>query len=390
MRYALIWIGGAAFIALLAVSGVLTTFATAIAVPQAADLVQANTSALAWGAARSLVFVIAVAAVLLMVRDDKIPGRIAVWLVAAIVAADLWSIERLYWQFSQPASVVYASDSAIRYLQSQAQPGRVLTVGQGPGAMPQDPELDYDGLMIHRIRQALGYHGNQIHRYEFLAGRDEGYRAILSSPQVWRLLNVQYLLTNLTNLQTQIPGFRQILGPVRDAAGSTLYLYRLPGDNPVAWTTPVSVKAGDDQTLATVTDPRFDPTAAAVYDSAAPVAAEHVTTLPAPLGIGVTATRYEPGHLAFKLDKPAPAGSSLIVSENYFPGWVATVDGKPAVAARVDYTLIGVPLTAGATTVELTFTSHIDEVGKLITFCAAAIALVWWLVELILSRRRHG
>lgn len=389
MRYALTWVAVAAAIALLAVSGVITTFSAALArEPQLADLAQANAPAVTVGAARCLLFVVLIAGVLLLVRDDKVPGRIAVWLIAFLVAADLWSVERLYWQFSPPASVLYATDSAEQYLLRQPQPVRVTPVALGPGTVGRDPELGYDALMIHQIRQSYGYHGDQLHRYDVLAGRDDNYKGLLASPQVWRLLNIQFLLTNVGTLQ--FPGLTLVLGPVRDAAGTQLYLYRLPGDNPVAWTTPVSVKAGDAQALATITDPRFDASVAAVYDTAAPVAGQVVQKLPTPLGITVTATRYDPGHMTFHLDKPAPAGASLIVSENYYPGWVATVDGKPAVTARADYTLIGVPLPAGATSADLTFTSHVYEVGKLITLCAAALAVLWWGAAVLVARRRHG
>src|SRR6185437_7651247 len=135
-------------------------------------------------------------------------------------------------------------------------------------------------------------HGNQIHRYDELLGRDDGYRRVMS-PQTWRVLNVRYLLTNVGNVQ--FPGLQLVVGPVKDASGTTVYLYRLPGDNPAAWVTPVSVKAPDDQALATVIDARFDPTLAAVYDTAAPVTGQRVQKLPPPLGIAVTATRYDPG-----------------------------------------------------------------------------------------------
>ena len=388
MRYAVIWIVVAAGIALLGVGGVLTTLSVGLASPQTADLAQANASAVSLGAARSLLCVVVIAGVLMLIRDDKLPARLAVWVIAVVVAADLWSIEHLYWQFSPPAAVVYAPDSAVRYLEAQPQPGRVLSL-EGQGGAPRDPEIGQgNALMIHRIREALGYHGNQIHRYDVLAGRDQNYQPLIGSPQIWRLLNVRYLLTNIGSLQ--MPGLTLVVGPTRDASGSTVYLYRLPGDNPVAWTTPVSVKAADDQTLATIADTRFDPTRAALYDTSAKVPAEQVQKLPPPTGIAVTATRYDPGHMTFRLDKPAPAGASLIVSENYYPGWVATVDGKPATAARADYTLIGVPLPAGATAVDLTFTSHVYEVGKTITFCAAALALLWWVAALVAGRRRDA
>jgi hypothetical protein len=387
MRYALVWVGVAALIAVLAATGVLTTISAGLALPQLADRVQANASALTIGALRCLVFVVATAAVLMLVRDDKVPTGIAVGLIAVIVAADLWSVERMYWRFSAPAAVVYASDSATAYLQHQAQPGRVVAAPLSNEVSGRDPELEYDALMVHRIRQATGYHGNEVRRYDVLAGKDQGYQPLLT-PQIWRLLNVQYFLTNVGTLKS--PGLQLVVGPVRDASGTTLYLYRLPGDNPVAWVTPVSVKAPDDQALATVTDTRFDPLVAAVYDTAAPVAGQRVEKLPAPLGIAVTATRYDPGHMTFRLDRPAPAGASLIVSENFYPGWTATVDQKPAADGRADYTLIGVPLPAGATTVDLTFHDPAYAAGKVITYCAALIALGWWVTAVLVARRRHG
>jgi len=387
MRYAATWTIVAVVVTLLAVSGVLTTLSVGVAPPELADRAQANASAVSLGAVRCLVFVLLAASVIMLVRDDKLPARVAIWVMAAAMAADLWSVERLYWRFSPPAAVIYATDSAEAYMQRQPQPGRVVAAQLGPDAAERDPELFGDALMIHRLRQAIGYHGNQIHRYDVLAGGPD-YRPILSSPQIWRLLNVQYLLTNVGTLQA--PGLQIVVGPVRDAAGSTLYLYRLPGDNPAAWVTPVSVKATDDQALATVSDARFDPTLAAIYDTAAPVVGQHVDKLPPPLGIVATATRYDPGHLTFHLDRVAPAGASLIVSENYYPGWAATVDGKPAPAARADYTLIGVPLSAGATTVDLTFHSSVAEVGKTITLIAAVVAVGWLAAGVVLSRRRHG
>ena len=41
------------------------------------------------------------------------------------------------------------------------------------------------------------------------------------------------------------------------------------------------------------------------------------------------------------------------MSENYYPGWTAPVDGRPAATARADYTLMGVTLPAGDASLEL-------------------------------------
>ena len=59
--------------------------------------------------------------------------------------------------------------------------------------------------MIHDVRQAIGYHGNELKRYDVLAGKADGFRPIFTA-QIWRLLNVRYLLTNLAALQ--MPGLR--------------------------------------------------------------------------------------------------------------------------------------------------------------------------------------
>jgi hypothetical protein len=387
IRYVIAWVAVGGAISLMAAGGALTTMSTIIAGPDASDRVAANAPFVTVGSLRSLVFVLLIGAVLVLRYRMRLSPRLAGWAIAALVVIDLWTIERLYWNFSPPASVVFGSNAAIDYVKREAQPARVLAVQLSPDAARGDPFLNYDALMVNRVRLMAGEHGNELRRYEALIGLDQGPRALFNG-QLWRLLNVRFLLTNLTPLP--LPGSQLVAGPVRDGVGTNLYLYRLPGDNPGAWVTPVSVKAGDEQTLATVLDQRFDPTLAAVYDTAAPVTGQHIDKLPPPLGITATATRYDPGHMTFHLDKPAPAGASLIVSENFFRGWSATVDGHPTAVGRADYTLIGVPLSAGATTVDLEFHSRADSVGLMVTFAAATLALLWLAAVAVLDRRRHG
>ncbi len=151
------------------------------------------------------------------------------------------------------------------------------------------------------------------------------------------------------------------------------------------------MKASDDQVLATLLDPRFDVRRAALFDESADVSVEPaVRALPEPLAIRANVMRYAPGNVQIDLSAPAPPGASLVVSENYYPGWRATVDGKSARLGRADLTLIGVELPAGAKSVELTFESASYQVGKTITWIALAVGLLafgagWWL-----DRRRVG
>lgn len=385
------WLVAGGVIALLATAGVLTSIATRIAEGfaggQLDDLIAANHTSLILGAWRSLLFVAVAAALVLAAERKRIGMRALAWGLAAVVVVDMWSIDRLYWLFSPPASVIYAGDPATEYLR-QAPLGRVIAVPlSNEGLVPRDPNFGYDGLMVHRIRLATGYHGNEIGRYRQIGSPDGSdlYQNLLN-PVFWRLANVRYLYTNADVNQ---PGITKLLGPVKSAAGSTVYLYRLPGDNPPAWVAPVIVKVGDAAALATILDPRFDPLRAAIMDSASSVAGQRISTLPEPLSVTPQITRYDPGHISIELSTPAPAGSALVMSENFYPGWTATIDGRTAQTVRTDFNLIGVPLTIGATRVSLDYFDPAYQTGKLVTLLAALLAVALAVTGAIVERRRR-
>jgi hypothetical protein len=393
-KYLIGWAIAGLVIALLASIGVLSSIAESFAHEQLLDRVQANKPALVLGAWRSFAFVLLLGGLWFAMSRATISSRTAAWALLALVAVDLWSIEHVYWMFMPPANVIYVSDPIIELLKSEPQPARVLPleVRQAP---ERDPFLSGDALMTHRIRNVLGYHGNQLGRYyaaaggpnNDLLGRNNGGNQLLS-PNVLALTNTRYILTNIPELPF-IGNTTLVKGPVRNASGDTVYLFRLNAENPYSWVTPVAVKAPDEQVLATILNPRFDVTRAALFDTSANVnVAQGVQSLPAPLEIKTTVRHYEPGKVLIDLSAPAPQGSSLVVSENYYPGWIASVDGKPARIGRADYTMIGVELPPGARSIELNFTSPTYEKGKMITWVAIALGFLMLGAGLWRDRRR--
>ena len=372
-KYVIGWLIFGGVIALLASLGGLTNVAESFADPRAIDRVQANSGAVFLGAWRSFAFVLLFAALWYVLDRGRISVKQAAWVVAALMAIDLWSIERIYWMFSPPAKVIYASNPIIETLKSEPQPVRVFAFPvrqRGPDAI-----LSGDALMTHRLRNVLGYHGNQLGRYNELVGLNSDDNRLFSA-NVLQLTNTKYFLTNLSELPF-IGNTTLAKGPVVDASGDSLYLYRLNAENPYSWVTPVAVKAPDDQVLATVLNPRFDLKRAALFDTSAQItAAQNVQSLPAALAVTSSVRKYEAGSVQIDLSAPAPKGSSLIVSENYYPGWIATADGKPARLGRADYSMIGVELPEGVRTIDLRFTSPAHERGKTITWLAIAIGFL--------------
>lgn len=385
-RYLIGWGGAAVAIALLASAGSLTSIATSIAAADRADLVAANNGEVVAGALRSAIFVLLALAALFLTQRQQLSGQWAAIALAAVILTDLWSIERKYWMFMPPAKVIFAENDVTKYLNAQQQPARLIA-RELAAAAGRDPYIGgTDGLMDHRIRDALGYHGNQIDRYDVLAGRPQ-YNQI-GNPNFWALANIQFFLTNTDSLP--IPGATRVLGPVSSPIGTPLYLYKLPGVQPFAWLAPVIVKADDEATVNTLLDPRFDVRRAAIFANDAQVRAQQIQALPEPLSIEANASDYKPGHFVVELSAPSPAGSALVVSENYYPGWSATVDGKPVPVWRADMPFMGVELPVGARRLEFNFASKPYERGKTITLVALFLSLGAWVAGAFVGRTRGG
>jgi hypothetical protein len=385
--YGFAWLAFGLVIVGLAVTGELSTIAESLAPDDMSDAVVANSVNLTWGAWRSLALVFLTTGVLLFLRRRKIGQKAGGWALIVLVAADLWSILRHYWLFAAPASQLFASDAIVERLKRETQPARVIAFQITPTGV-RSPYMDGDGLMVHGIRSVLGYHGNEIGEYDRLLNKADGYREVVNS-NTWHLLNAKFVLTNIPDGASVFHGASWVIGPVKDAAGLQTYLFRLPGENPYAWVTPAAVKAEDEAVLRTVLDRRFDVGSAALFAPDAPVEVmDSLLEMPPPMALPVVVTRYAPGKVAMELASPAPAGSALVVSENFYPGWRAAVDGKPAPVGRVDYTLIGVGLPAGARKVDLEFRSQPYETGRLVTVLALLFSLAAITWGVLKERRR--
>lgn len=84
-------------------------------------------------------------------------------------------------------------------------------------------------------------------------------------------------------------------------------------------------------------------------------------------------------------DTSAPADGLLVVSENFYPGWRATVDGQPAEILRANLTLRAVPVSAGQHRVEMWY----DPLSFKLGGALSAITLAACIVALLVLARRN-
>jgi len=84
----------------------------------------------------------------------------------------------------------------------------------------------------------------------------------------------------------------------------------------------------------------------------------------------------ETDRMSFEVNSDSPA--LLVISNNYYPGWNATVNGQPAKILRTNYTSMGISVPQGRSDVVLKFVTpgfRLGAVISVISICLCAVGL---------------
>jgi len=338
----------------------------------------------------SLIVWLTLAGAGLVLLGLRLSGRMAtspfVGLALALVCIDLFhagmgynpAVDRDYAE--QPAT------GAIRYLQRQ-NPARFVSTEEIPiNVIP----------MRFGLYEARGYDLPIVRRFDRIwrsqvtptAGTvaaglvDVPLRFPAPTPsalRLMRLLGVTHILHAQTVLPARPPLDRLAPFPPLRARGLRLVydgadarVYRVVGALPRAFVVPVQrVVSGGDEALAAVTAPGFDGRRVAVTEgrvAGVPVSGSGV-------GSVGRVVRYEPERVVVR----ASGSGLLVLSDNWFPGWRASVDGREVPVERVDYLFRGVRLGPGEHTVEFRYRPLSWRLGwivSLVSLALLALALI--------------
>jgi hypothetical protein len=138
---------------------------------------------------------------------------------------------------------------------------------------------------------------------------------------------------------------------------------------------PAALKAPAERIVPTLVSARMDYDRVVLLDQDAPVAGDSITALPAPSPSQASVTHWEPGRMTIALDPAPTAAGYVVVAENWYLDWRATVDGQEAAVLRGNHTLITVPVPAGARQVELAVRSRTVALGTKVSLGSLAIVL---------------
>jgi hypothetical protein len=297
---------------------------------------------------RSVALALAAAGACLVI-SGRAAGRLSpavfLTLALAVTAWDLTTVGQPYNLSPIDPTAYYQQQPAIvRYLQGMPAPFRVRN----------DKVLPENFGAIAEVSSVEGNSPLQLRFPQELAGAVDEWR-------LWLLMDVKAVMT------------RQILGAGVELAlkeGDVgLYTVRQPRH---AWVVGQATLAGSDaEALTVLASAEFDPQLAAVVRDADAARLDGLS------GQAVV-TVYQPQYIA--VEAQAQGRSLLVVSEMWYPGWQARVDGQDAPLYRVDHALRGVVLTAGTHRVEFAYAPPSFRWGagiSLLALLAVVVVTLW-------------
>ncbi len=308
-------------------------------------------------------------------------GWIKSWLacigLTAICLVDLWQIDKRYLNdesFTDPTALAegFKMTPADRQILQDKSYYRVVNIGAGN---PFNETTNATSYYHHSIG---GYHAAKLHRYQDLIDRQlngELQRfvgAINETQGDLNRINGDSLAPVLNMLNTKYFIFGQ---------GDHSQAVQNPYANGNGWFVgKLTFVKGADAEMAALTG--LDTKHAAVADERFKALLDGT-----PLDSGnVTLTSYAPNELRYTIE--SPRGGVVTFSEVYYPGWTATIDGKPAELGRVNYVLRALRIPAGRHEVVMIFKPASVALTNGIGYTALAIIIITFLAALFVSLRK--
>ncbi|MBM4188189.1 MAG: hypothetical protein FJ206_12875 [Gemmatimonadetes bacterium] len=345
------------------------------------EMAIANRPALETDGLRLLLTTLAAAAVVFLVSRRTLSGGLAIGSLVLVGAVEQWTVLRSYFVFSPGAAISYGADPITTRMKEAPLPFRVFA--------PEGPlgQLNpYRGarLMAEGIPAMFGYHGNELSNYDNLLG-GKGRWQNQVNPNIWQMLGVRFAVLNQPQ---ELPGFRQLLGPI-ETRGGPAYLYEADTVPPYVRVVRGAAKLPENQLAATAADPRFPFDRLAIFaDTASLTPAPLEQQIPERSALLARVTKWEAGRIEVAIDGRSDQPEYLIVAENWYRDWTATVDGTSVPVHRAQNTLLSVEIPPGAAQVVFEYRSKTYQRGRLISLTALAGLGALFAVPLV--RRRSG
>lgn len=270
-----------------------------------------------------------------------------------------------------PASQVYPMVPEIAMVQQDRDLFRVM--GAGGALMP-------NAAMVYGLQDVRGYDGLTVDRYAQLLQSTFKYEF-----QVHSAVTLQMPLINLLNVKYVfgVPNIPAPEGWFVKLTDGEAPLYRNTRVFPRAFLVDQYIVQDGNPARRTLRDARVDLRRITLLEQDPPADKRPVTAASAEAVGTARVTHYRDQFVEIETD--AAERRLLVLTDVHYPGWTATVDGRPAPIHRANFAFRAVPVPAGRHTVRFTYRPVSVIVGAVVSTSAAAILLA---APLIARRRR--
>lgn len=184
---------------------------------------------------------------------------------------------------------------------------------------------------------------------------------------------VRYLAMNhVTHVIAPVPVQSQRVEPL--ASGSWASVYRVRDPLPLAFFVGRAIAEPDDRRAAAwMFSEHFSPRREVILHDAPPGSVPPAPSPGPPTLVALAPSRPSPGELSAVVD--APTAGWVVLAESWYPGWEATVDGRPAGILRANINQKAVAVPAGRHRVAFSFRPRSFARGAAVSGVALALLL---------------
>ncbi len=310
-------------------------------------------------------FILLLAASLVLLRfRHRLSGAAFGWLAVALIALDLFSMGAYLDLGDRDPTFGFDHPAAIAFLKSDPSLYRIDT-RTGIWHLWQP-----DTSLLHDIGDVWG-----VVNPLTLADYNRYWEGMGSrSSALYDFLNAKYVVGS-----KDVPLDWDKFAPVFDGDPDlNIYLNRRALPRALLVHRALAV-ADHESAWQAIHQPGFDPATTVVVEGGQGLAA------PPDPAETLRVTSYTPNEIT--LEATTATDAYLVLSEVYYPGWRAEVDGQPAAVVRANYTFRAVRLGPGSHRVRLTFRPSSWWLGLGLSALTGAAVLLWALWALVTKVR---
>lgn len=316
----------------------------------------------------------------------------------SLTAADVITVAALF-NPTMPPDDFSRVPPSVRLLQRDQEPYRTVSFITNEVLPPRvaQSQLAISWSIPYRIDAINGFNSLQPRRYtDVLFGpqvEDVSYgffgdaHLLCPGRRLLSMLNVRYALiqpaTGIAPARdcATLPG-KDVPSWTRMYSDRDVIIYRNAAPHPRVYVADeVRVEHDPQAILAMVRDPTFDPHRLALVENT--LDDERAIMLSGDGDAEARLTPLGPNDLVIETRTDAPR--LVVVSEMWFPGWIATIDGRRVPIHRVNYILRGVEVPAGTHTIRMSYRPASALIGAGVT----GLTLFGLIVAVVINRRKR-